>query len=113
MSESKRYAMSWGKDDNDYIFVHPVEQNDGNWVQWAEMVRALSENTSLKGDVDRLRSRYAEAMDEMRHLKAEVERLRKAGDELLREWSSGDETDARNFKKGLVLWNEAKEGKQS
>ena len=75
MSESKRYAMSWSKDDNDYIFVHPVEQNDGNWVQWAEMVRALSENTSLKGDVDRLRSRYAEAMTEMCSLKAEVERL--------------------------------------
>ena len=49
---------------------------------------------------------------EIDRLKAEVERLRKAGDELLREWSSGDETDARNFKKGLVLWNAAKEGKQ-
>ena len=49
---------------------------------------------------------------EIDRLKAEVERLRKAGDELLREWSSGDETDARNFKKGLVLWNDAKEGKQ-
>ena len=44
--------------------------------KWGEMVRALSENTSLKADIDRLRSRYAEAMDEMRHLKAEVERLR-------------------------------------
>ena len=50
---------------------------------------------------------------EIDRLKAEVERLRKAGDELLHEWSSGDETDARNFKKGLVLWNAAKEGTQS
>ena len=49
---------------------------------------------------------------EIDRLKAEVERLRNAGDELLHEWSSGDETDARNFKKGLVLWNDAKEGKQ-
>ena len=51
--------------------------------------------------------------DDYARLQAEVERLRKAGDELLHEWSSGDETDGRNFKKGLVLWNAAKEGKQS
>ena len=44
-------------------------------------------------------------------LKAEVERLRKAGDELLHEWSSGDEKEARNFMKALVIWNAAKEGK--
>ena len=46
-------------------------------------------------------------------LKAEVERLRKAGDELLHEWSSGDEKEARNFMKALVIWNDAKEGKPS
>ena len=46
-------------------------------------------------------------------LKAEVERLRKAGDELLHEWSSGDETNGRNFMKSLVIWTAAKEGKQS
>ena len=44
-------------------------------------------------------------------LKAEVERLRKAGDELLHEWSSGDEKEARNFMKALVIWNAAKEGR--
>ena len=66
-----------------YIPVEPEK--------WAEMVKAMAEVTRLK---------------------AEVERLRKAGDELLHEWSSGDETDGRNFKKGLVLWNAAKEGKQ-
>jgi len=59
--------------------------------KWAAMVQAQSEN---------------------RLLKAEVERLRKAGDELLHEWSSGDETNGRNFMKGLVIWNAAKEGKQ-
>ena len=47
------------------------------------------------------------------HLKAEVERLRKAGYELLHEWSSGDEKEARNFMKALVIWNAAKEGKPS
>ena len=44
-------------------------------------------------------------------LKAEVERLTKAGDEVIREWSSGDETAAQNFLKALVIWNAAKEGK--
>jgi len=57
-----------------YIPVEPEK--------WGEMVRALSENTSLKADIDRLRSRYAEAMDEMRRLKAEVESL-KEGNEYL------------------------------
>ena len=103
--------MSWGKDDNDYIFVHPVEQNDGNWVQWAEMVRALSENTSLKGDVDRLRSRYAEAMTEMCHLKAEVERLRKAGDEMALNLYIPIRHEI--YSELLSEWNAAKEGKQS
>jgi hypothetical protein len=32
---------------------------------------------SLQGDVDRLRSRYVEAMDEISRLKSEVERLTK------------------------------------
>jgi uncharacterized small protein (DUF1192 family) len=44
-------------------------------------------------------------------LKAEVERLTKAGDEVIRQWSSGDEKDAQNFLKALVIWNAAKEGK--
>ena len=46
-------------------------------------------------------------------LKAEVERLTKAGDAMLSEWASGDEKDAKNFLKALVIWNAAKEGKQS
>ena len=52
-------------------------------------------------------------LEENARLKAEVERLRKAGDELLHEWSSGDEKEARNFMKALVIWNAAKEGKPS
>ena len=41
-------------------------------------------------------------------LKAEVERLTKAGDAMLSEWSSGDEKDAKNFLKALVIWHTAK-----
>jgi chromosome segregation ATPase len=43
-------------------------------------------------------------------LREEVERLTKAGDEMLSEWASGDEKDAENFLKALVIWNAAKEG---
>ncbi len=46
-------------------------------------------------------------------LKAEVERLTKAGDAMLSEWANGEEKDAKNFLKALVIWNAAKEGKQS
>jgi len=81
-----------------YIPVEPEK--------WAEMVKALA----LVKEMDKT---INASQAECRRLKAENERLRKAGDELLHEWSSGDETDARNFKKGLVLWNDAKEGKQS
>ena len=81
-----------------YIPVEPEK--------WAEMVKALA----LVKEMDKT---INASQAECRRLKAENERLRKAGDELLHEWSSGDETDARNFKKGLVLWNAAKEGKQS
>ncbi len=66
-----------------YIMVEPK--------QWSEMIQAMEENVRLK---------------------AENDRLCKAGDKVFREWSSGDEKDARNFMKALVIWNAAKEGKQ-
>ena len=46
-------------------------------------------------------------------LKAEVERLTRAGNEVIREWGSGDETEARNFMKALAIWLAAKERKPS
>jgi len=64
----------------------------------------------------KLEDAYQENYDlqtENARLKAEVDRLTKAGDTMLSEWSSGDEKDAQNFLKALVIWNAAKEGKQS
>jgi len=61
----------------------------------------------------KLIERIAEYQADNTRLKAEVERLRKAGDEVIHEWSSGDEKEARNFMKALVIWNAAKEGKPS
>lgn len=42
-------------------------------------------------------------------LNAKVERLTKAGDAMLSQWASGDEKDAQNFLKALVIWKAAKE----
>jgi len=83
-----------------YIMVEPK--------QWSEMIQAMEENARLKAEVERLRaSSFVTAVPVEQY-----ERVIKAGDEVLREWSSGDEKDARNFMKALVVWNAAKEGKQ-
>jgi hypothetical protein len=89
--------------------------------KWAEMVKAMAENARLKAEVERLQMEQkikaipveAKLIDRIVELKAEVERLTKAGDEVIREWSSGDEKAAKNFMKALIIWNAAKEGKQS
>jgi hypothetical protein len=62
------------------------------------------ENARAWGKMKRLQAENA-------RLKAEVERLTKAGDEVLSEWASGEEKDAKNFLKALCIWNAAKEGK--
>ena len=90
----------------------------GNFIpvepeKWAEMVKAAASSDYWRIEAETDHARWLRTLEENEKLRAEVERLRKAGDELLHEWSSGDETDGRNFKKGLVLWNAAKEGKQS
>jgi len=36
MSKTTRYAMSWGKDEEGYIYVSATEQTNGNWVSYAD-----------------------------------------------------------------------------
>jgi hypothetical protein len=62
----------------------------------------LSYDNRVQLHIDKLAAEFTQA---------QVERLIKAGDEVIREWSSGDEMAARNFMKALVIWNAAKEGK--
>ena len=93
-----------------------------------EQMKTINEN--LAANVLRLGNECRDLAAENARLKAEVERLRsssfvtavpveqyervvKAGDEVIHEWSSGDEKEARNFMKALVIWNAAKEGKPS
>ena len=79
----------------------------------SQFANSEQENARLNNYIERLEVRNAELVPENSRLKAEVERLRKAGDALFHEWSSGDEKEARNFMKALVIWNAAKEGKPS
>jgi len=80
-------------------------------IEAAELaVKALEEeNARLKAEVERLRSFTTRTIVPNEELQAQVERLTKAGDAMLSEWASGDEKDAKNFLKALVIWNAAKE----
>jgi len=89
----------------------------------ANMHKYKEENARLKAEVERLttlvesnlnKSKLAMAKSDasVHTLEAQVDALTKAGDVMLAEWASGDEKDAQNFLKALVIWNAAKEGKQ-
>ena len=71
-----------------------------------------AENARLKAEVERLTAFTTRTIIPNEELQAQVERLTKAGDEVIRQWSSGDEKNAKNFMEALFVWNAAKEGKQ-
>jgi hypothetical protein len=70
-----------------------------------------AENARLKAEVERLTAFTTRTIIPNEELQAQVERLTKAGDAMVSEWASGEEKDAKNFLKALVIWNAAKEGK--
>lgn len=43
--------MSWGTDEDEFVYVSPVEQSNGNWVKWEDYASLKSENEILKGQV--------------------------------------------------------------
>ena len=105
MSEVKRYSLTLhnvkGK------FKSPeFKRDNGEWVKFDDYAR-------LKAEVERLDTLCKQLGKQHSDISCENIMLRKAGDELLHEWSSGDEKEARNFMKALVIWNDAKEGKPS
>jgi predicted RNase H-like nuclease (RuvC/YqgF family) len=77
-----------------------------------EVTRLKTEVEQLGYGLENLNVWHDEALDKTDNLKAEVERLTKAGDAMVSEWANGEEKDAKNFLKALVIWNAAKEGKQ-
>jgi hypothetical protein len=94
-----------------YIQTKAFLEKNSEHIKEIERLKAEVEGLEARIKyVDSLANRYA--LDDVRS-QAQVERLTKAGDEMLSEWASGDEKDAQNFLKALVIWNAAKEGKQS
>ena len=96
----------------------PLSLTDStDWQAIGDYAEAKEEVSRLKAEVERLRIAGGESeprfvlLSDYRHLKAENERLRKAGDDVLHEWSMGDEKGAKNYLKALVIWTAAKEGK--
>jgi hypothetical protein len=76
-----------------------------------EVAALKAENARLKTEVEHLMVFCNCTLIPNKELQAQVERLTKAGDVMISEWASGNEKDAKNFLKALVIWNAAKEGK--
>ena len=70
------------------------------------------ENARLKAEVEQSKRINTELLVLSERQASDIRRLTKAGDGMLSEWSSGDETDAKNFRKALVIWHAAKQGGQ-
>ena len=83
-----RYSMSWGKDEDNSIYVSPTEQPKGDWVKYEDYARLLCDSVhdlnqigGLQQELARLRASSfvtAVPVEEYERLKAEVERLNDA-----------------------------------
>ena len=127
MSEPKRYLAKCP-----WYAIETQEHPMGEFVLYADYARLkaqaemwekntqlmgrqlndeLEQVARLKAEVERLTAFTTRTIIPNEELQAQVQRLTKAGDTILSEWASGDEKDAQNFLKALVIWNAAKEGK--
>ena len=111
-----RYAMSWATDEDEFVYVSPIESDKGNWVKWEdyahlqqERVHDLNQIGGLQQELARLRaSSFVTAVPVEQY-----ERLRKAGDELVEALKDMDAiTDMDSNQPEVEAWNAAKEGKQ-
>ena len=69
-----RYSMSWATDEDEFVYVSPIESDKGNWVKWEDYARLQQELARLRA------SSFVTAVpvEEYERLKAEVERLNDA-----------------------------------
>ena len=142
MSDPKRYAFKVNEENDFDLIEHSegeyVRYEDYARLK-AEVERLTSENESLqakatniynamvvrckveeithKANADSIISQgmMSEAMkmiEESVAIREQVERLTKAGDKAFSLWSSGDESDADNFKEAIWAWTIAKKGGQ-
>lgn len=74
--------------------------------------QAEAEVARLNAKIEELNQRWPNYhVDALIKSETQVERLRKAGDNMVRLWSSGTGTDLENFTEALWLWTTAKQTK--
>lgn len=116
-----------GSDDNAHPAQrHPLERRQGGQAQCMSICRFQfkargkqyvladehdQEVARLNAEVERLKAEPERLLYLLNQAYIKNDRLRRAGDEVIHEWSSGNEKEARNFLKALVIWNVAKECK--
>jgi hypothetical protein len=119
MSEPIRYAMSWGTDEDEFVYVSPVEQANGNWVKWEDYARLqherihdLNQIGGLQQELARLRaSSFVTAVP-----CEQYDRVVKAGDAMassiqFNEEMSQDYNGHTIVHQSVQRWQAAKEGK--
>ena len=131
-----RYAMRWATDEDEFVYVSPIESDKGNWVKLEDYARLKADKDVLDNMLIGERLHCSLLADkwskgEIARLKAEVERLRassfvtavpveqyervvKAGDDLVEALKDMDAiTDMDSNHPEVAAWNAAKEGKPS
>lgn len=109
-----RYSMSWGKDEDNSIYVSPTEQPKGDWVKYEDYARLLCDSVhdlnqigGLQQELARLRaSSFVTAVPVEQY-----ERVVDAGDSIITITCQHVHPTMANL--ALREWNAAKEGKPS
>ena len=113
-----RYAMSWATDEDEFVYVSPIESAKGNWVKWEDYARLQQERVhdlnqigGLQQELARLRaSSFVTAVPVEQY-----ERVIKAGDLLCFHYISlaRKRWPDDPLPSSVTDWNAAKEGKPS
>lgn len=116
-----RYAMSWATDEDEFVYVSPIESAKGNWVKWEDYARLQQERVhdinqigGLQQELARLRSSsFVTAVPVEQY-----ERVVKAGDAMASSIQFNEEM-AQDYNGPTIVhqcvqrWNAAKEGDPS
>ena len=103
-----RYAMSWATDEDEFVYVSPIESAKGNWVKYEDYARLQQERVhdlnqigGLQQELARLRaSSFVTAVPVEQY-----ERVVKAGDAVCESPYLWENDPA------VIAWRAAKEGK--
>jgi hypothetical protein len=102
--------MSWAIDENQYVYVNPMESAKGNWVKYEDYARLLCDSVHDLNQIGGLQQELAElrAASFVTAVPVEqYERVVKAGDAM----AKVIDDDYLNTLQVWIDWNAAKEGK--